>query len=428
MTRQGNSQLPIPNSQKPRVRVLGVGSWVLGVAALLAPAALAQMPDASLMHGRAIPASELPAGTVTVRVVRETVGNNMPGQQVRLIAGGATRTATTDELGRAEFTNLPPGSEARAEATVNGEPLVSQPFMVPTGGGLRVILVAGLAAAEERKKKEEVEALTAPAARGSVVLGPNSRIIMEFHDDALFAFYVLEILNNARTRVDTGGPILIDLPDDAVSATLREGSTSAATINGTRVSIEGPFAPGATALQVQFRLRYDSSTHTFKQAFPIPLQRVTFGVQKRGDIRISSPQFTATNDFPTEDGNVYAVGTGDAVPAGTPLTVTLTNLPIHSPVAKYVALGLVIAIAGLGVWLAATARTSTADERQALERRRDTLLSGLATLEAQHRAGTVAADKYAARRHRMLSDLERIYGQLDEASSGPQGGGEGLAA
>ena len=102
------------------------------------------MPDPSLIHGRAIPAQELAAGTVTVRVVREAIGNNVPGQQVQLTVAGRTRTANTDEQGRAEFTNLPGGEDARAEATVDGEQLTSQPFRVPTTGGLRVILVAGI--------------------------------------------------------------------------------------------------------------------------------------------------------------------------------------------------------------------------------------------------------------------------------------------
>jgi hypothetical protein len=79
------------------------------------------MPDPSLIHGRAIPASDMPDGVVTVRVVREAIGNNIAGQQVQLTVSGRARTATTDEQGRAEFTNLPRGEEARAEATVDGE-------------------------------------------------------------------------------------------------------------------------------------------------------------------------------------------------------------------------------------------------------------------------------------------------------------------
>ena len=70
-----------------------------------------------------------------MRVVREAIGNNVAGQQVSVTSAARTRTATTDEQGRAEFTNLPRGDEARAEATVDGEQLVSQPFAVPTTGG-----------------------------------------------------------------------------------------------------------------------------------------------------------------------------------------------------------------------------------------------------------------------------------------------------
>ena len=102
------------------------------------------MPDPALINGRAIPAAELPQGTVTVRVVREAIGNNVAGQAVRLTVNGSPRHAVTDDQGRAEFPNLPAGAEVRAEATVTGEALVSETFKVPASGGLRVILVAGV--------------------------------------------------------------------------------------------------------------------------------------------------------------------------------------------------------------------------------------------------------------------------------------------
>src|SRR6185295_17808182 len=130
--------------------ILGFGIWLLGFG--ISPLAQ-EMPDPSLINGRAIPAPELKNGTVTVRVVREAIGNDAPGQQVRVTVGKTTKNATTDQQGRAEFTGLPSG-EARAEAVVDGETLQSQPFAVPTSGGLRVILVVGLAAATERKTLE----------------------------------------------------------------------------------------------------------------------------------------------------------------------------------------------------------------------------------------------------------------------------------
>ena len=164
------------------------------------------MPDPSQIHGRAIPAAELPDGTVTVRVVREAIGNNIGGQPVTVLVQGRTHTATTDDLGRAEFRDLPRGSEARAETTVEGEALVSEPFPVPSAGGLRVILIANIAGAAERRQQEEATALAAPPVQGLVVLGGDSRIVTEFQSDTLRVFYRLDIINSARTRVDIGRP------------------------------------------------------------------------------------------------------------------------------------------------------------------------------------------------------------------------------
>jgi len=206
MTNPVNSRLPAPDFQhnfSHRFLVgLGAGSWALGVcvcALLVVPAHAQQMPDPSQIHGKAIPAAELPAGSVTVRVVRESIGNNISGQPVKVTIGGATKTATTDDQGRAAFDNLPRGEQGRAEATVGGESLVSDPFTVPATGGLRVILVAGIAEAAERKKAEEAKELAAPPTKGVVVIGGNSRILMQFQDDNLRVFYVLDVINNARS-------------------------------------------------------------------------------------------------------------------------------------------------------------------------------------------------------------------------------------
>jgi hypothetical protein len=51
----------------------------------------------------------------------------------------------------------------------------------------------------------------------------------------------------------------------------------------------------------------------------------------------------------------------------------------------------------------------------------------VAQLEARRRAGTLDA-RGAARQQKLLAELEQIYGELDDASTGPQGGGEGIAA
>ena len=411
-----------------------VSRGVAIVAVMFASLARAQdMPDPSLIHGRAIPAGELPNGTVTVRVVREAIGNNLSGQQVRVTVGRTVQTATTDDQGRAEFKNLPKGADARADVTVDGEMLQSQPFNVPTTGGLRVILVAGIAKAAERKKQEEAAAAAAPAVKGTVVFGPNTRTLIQFTDDRLEVFYVLEIVNSARARVDIGGPLVLELPREALGASAIEGSSPSATVSNGRLVVTGPFASGTTAVQVGFRLPYNSSELTLSQVWPAALQRVVVGVERLEGVSVSSPQFATTNDVPTGDGTVYILGSGPALQAQATTTVALSGLPHHSRTPRYIALGLAGAVIALGVWLASMGRTGKTEARQALVARRNTLLGQLAQLEAKHRAGTVDAS-YTSRRQRMLAELERIYGELDEAGpstplgTGPEGGGEGVAA
>ena len=404
------------------VLALGLGMWVLGLG--VSPSAQ-QMPDPSQIHGRALPAPELKDGTVTVRVVREAIGNNAPGQQVRVTVGKTTKTATTDQEGRAEFTGLPSG-EARAEATVDGEVMQSQPFAVPTSGGLRVILVAGLAKAAERKKQEEAAALAAPATKGVVSLGGDTRIVMEFNNDTLFAFYLLEIENTARTRVDIGGPLKIELPPEAAAARIREGSSPTAEVDGTHLTVHGPFAPGTTSVQVEFSLRFTNTSHTVTQSFPVSLQRAVVGVEKVGNLAMSSPQFSSVTELPTENG-VYLLGQGGALQPGTPLTFTLANLPVHSRTAQYTALALSVLVVGIGVWLAMKPTKSAVVDRKTLMSRRDTLLAELAQLEARRREGSALPEKSERRRLRILNELEQIYSELD-ATVGPRGGGEGIAA
>lgn len=386
-----------------------------------------QMPDPSLIHGRALPAPELPTGTVTVRVVRQSIGNDAPNQSVRVTVGGKTSTATTDAMGRAEFSGLAVGQEGRATATVDGEAMESQPFTVPTNGGLRVILVAGIAEANARKAREAAEAAAAPATKGVVVFGGNSRILMQFTDDSLQVYYVLDIVNNARARVDVGVPLVIDLPSGASSATALEGSSPLGVISGNRLTITGPFPSGTTSIQIAYRLAYSSSSLTFVQAWPAGFERTTVGVEKVGNLTMTSAQLSETTEVNGDDGTVFVLGRGGALAAGTPLTLALANLPYRSRTSRYVALGLAAGFIALGAWLALSGPARNTS-RQALTDRREALLQELAQLEVKRRDGALSADRYATRRQRVLTELEHVLGELDQAVPGPQGGGEGVAA
>ena len=84
---------------------------------------------------------------------------------------------------------------------------------------------------------------------------------------------------------------------------------------------------------------------------------------------------------------MFVLGRGPALPAGGTTMVTLSNLPVHSRTPRYVALGLAGLLAGVGVWLAVAKRAGRGEARQALVKRRDTLLSQLEQLESKRRAG-----------------------------------------
>src|SRR5215468_7137148 len=101
-----------------------------------------QMPDPKQMSGMPLPVPDLPAGTVTARVIRGQLTNPLEGLTVELTGVGATKTARTDASGRATFSSLTPGSRVKMTVTVGPETIASQEFEVPPQGGIRVMLVA----------------------------------------------------------------------------------------------------------------------------------------------------------------------------------------------------------------------------------------------------------------------------------------------
>ena len=366
------------------------------------------MPDPAQMNGRAIPAAELPAGTVTVRVWRQTIGNNVPDHTVRVTVAGQTREATTDGEGRAEFPNLQPGAEGTAEVTVDGEKLVSEPFQVPTTGGLRVILVAGL-------KGASAGSASAPAVKGTVSFGGGTRVLMEFREDRLQVFYMLEVVNNTPSPVDIGGPVIVELPTGAAGAATMQGSSPTASVNGDIVTIQGPFAPGTTPVNVAFVLNHTRADMAIEQTWPVPVEQVTVALERIGDVGMASDQFSGTRQVNAEDGTPYLLANGPAMAAGSTLVVQLTNLPVHSMVPRYVGLGLAGALIVWGAWMAFANRPKDEDVQRRLVRRRDTLLGELAHIEERRRAGTLDA-RETARRQKLLAELEQIYGELDKVA------------
>ena len=396
---------------------VALAAWLLTAAIASAQVA---MPDARQMSGVPLPAGELANGTVTVRVVRERMGNNVPNQEVTLATPDGNVSAVTDAEGRAEFTSVTPGSKVTASTTIDGEVLRSQEFTVPTAGGVRVALVAGAAKAAEAEGAANAAAAAQPARPGAVVFGPDTRIVLEFQNDDPTFFYIFSVVNNARTPVAPASPLALTLPDAAEQASLVSGPPGLARLDDGMLHLSGPFPPGQTAFQVAFRLPL-TSTIRVSQAWPAPVEGILVAAQKAGGLVMTSPQLAGIREG-DNGGQMFLVGTGGRLNEGQAVELTFSNVP--APPAWPFWSAIAAAVAGLA-WMAWAIVSSGPDherERHALGVERERLLGAIAALDAETRARG-ADPKRDAKRERLMAAVEQIYARLDELP-----GGSGQAA
>src|SRR5471032_168318 len=111
------------------------------------------------------------------------------------------------------------------------------------------------------------------------------------------------------------------------------------------------------------------------------LDRLAILVKKVGDTKLSSTSIERQQDFPS-DGQVVIGAMGGTIPAGKPISLSLIDLPHHSPVPRYTALSLASVIVLAGVWAAT--------------RKQDG-----AVLEAQYK-------RLVARREKLFGELVKI--------------------
>jgi hypothetical protein len=399
---------------------LSLVTWGL-VVTVFAPRTAAQapfagqgsaMPDPKAMSGMPLPVPDLPVGSVTARVIRGSLVNPLAGETVELAGPGVSKTAKTDESGRATFSGLAPGTRLTVAVVVNGERVESQPFDVPNAGGIRVMLVASDAEID-RKAAEDRKLAEGPAVTGAVVLGEQTRIVIESSDDALNVFYILQFVNTAKKPVDVGGPLVFDLPAGALGAGMMEGSAPNGVAAGNRVTVTGPFKPGDTMIQFAYSVPLGGKEIVLAQKIPVPVTRLSIVAQKLGSMQLASPQVTQKREM-TADGQTYIVGQGGSVKAGDTVTLTLSNLPHRPTWPRNVALLLTLLVLAAGAWGATRGPSpKQLGRQQQLHARRDKLFAELAALEEQRRKGTVDPRVYASRREHLVTALEDLYAGLE---------------
>lgn len=389
---------------------------LFAVLTFAAPAyAQLQMPDPKQMSGIPRPVTDLPTGHVSVRLIRGQLSNNIPAHPVEMHAGGKVLTVKTDENGRAQFSGVAAGTTVKAVAVVDDERLESQDFPWPGEGGIRVMLVA------TPKGGAGPPPVFQPVA-GNVVLGDQTRVIIDPGDDSLQVYYILDIQNTARAPVNPPSALYLDMPTGAQTTTILSGAPQAI-VRGDRVTVTGPFAPGETPVQVAYRMPFDSGDVTLQQTLPLAVPGLAVLIKKIGELTLTSPQLPTVQEREFE-GERYILAQGPPIPAGGILTLNISGLPHKSAVPRRIALILAAVMLCGGFW-AATKRPSQragAARQKQLAVKREKLFNDLVRLEQQKRTGSADAARYAERRAALVGQLERVYRDLDAQ------GGQGAAA
>jgi hypothetical protein len=110
----------------------------LGVATVAPITAHAQVAGAI---GHPLPATDLPARTVSVRVIAGKISDPVVGIDVTLIVNGTPREARTDSAGRAMFPNLPANATVQAKALdEDKKEMASEEFQLTGDTGQRLLL------------------------------------------------------------------------------------------------------------------------------------------------------------------------------------------------------------------------------------------------------------------------------------------------
>lgn len=370
-----------------------------------------QMPDAKEMSGIPRPVGDLPNGSVSVRLIRGNLSNNIANHTIELHVGPKVLTARTDEAGRVQFDALDAGAALKASADVDGEHLESTEFPAPLQGGIRLLLVA-----TDRSKPAKA-APSAAATTGQVVIGTNSRILIQPGEETLQLYYLLDVRNPAPGPVTTAAPFTFELPQGARCSPL-EDSSPLAVVNGTSVRVDAPFPSGSTYLQIGCELAVNGGSFDVTHRFPATLEQFVVLVKRVGDTKLTSPQLTRVQEMPAQ-GDVYIAATGPSVPAGQPLVLSLAGLPHHSAVPRWIAMTLALGIVFAGVWAGTRNADEAPDERKRLLAQRDKLFNDLVRLERDYRSGRVDEARYMPRRKTLVAALEHVYGALDEDGIGP---------
>jgi hypothetical protein len=181
------------------------------------------------------------------------------------------------------------------------------------------------------------------------------------------------------------------------------------------LTVTGPFPPGKTVVQVGFSLPQAGANYTLRQTWPAALAQVFVGMEKIGNMQVSSPQLTDVREM-NSDGQPFVMATGPRLNAGDTLVLNLTGLPAHSPTPRRVALLAALVMFLFGAWFAFSPARAHAAQDAKLNARREKLLNEVLTLERKRRTRSLSEGD-EARLQKVTTELERVIAELDRGAA-----------
>ena len=371
--------------------------------------------------GTAVPAADLPTGTLEVRAF-DQAGHPIPDQLVLL--GAAVQgsegqlkitRATTNAQGMARITGLATGASIGYAAVVDhrGIRLGTQPFTMPEAGGVRA----------------EIRALDRTSDPSVISLGSGGRIILQMHEEVLQVLEMLPLENHSDKLFDPGvGGIEIPLPKGFVNAEGGEGDRKLEVRKNHGIAVHGAIAPKTANNEITFgfTVPYHGSTHELAQPLPNGLGTTTLITEQVAGISVGGPGVGERQSREVSGRKYWVMPLAPLAPGQT-LTLLVTGLPSPDNAGRIASGGLALLLVAASVIFGrrpAGTRRAVIGEREKLIERREALFGQLLAAERERRgqngagpvttATAVGADPggVRARRNQLVARLETVYRDL----------------
>lgn len=368
--------------------------------------------------------SEVPAGSIHVRVVNST-GAPLEGVNVRLGAmregeRDAPREARTDHDGTARFQGLTTGGNIayRASTELAGAKFGALPFQLGPSMGHRVQLV-----------RFDVEH------EGRGVLLWDSRTEMRFRDDRLLVVQRLRIANLSGLALGEEQPVpRAYVPRDGMRFELPAGYTaftSQPTMSDVRMTTEGdaavlrgsipPTLSEPIEVVFQFQMKLSGGDVSMRIGMPMPVVNSLVAVEAPPGLSMTVEGMPAAETRESNGDRILLTGLSRQ-PNDPPLrTVAIQIHGIPSPAgpARTVATGAVALLIVGGLYTALRRGNTTTGKRTKadIEAERDRVLVEGAELARRHKAGDVGPATYERRRRELTEWLSTLLKELDEAAN-----------